>query len=386
MDESYDEKTDPKKNQEQKLVTQGNDQTSPVVREVPIIFRGTPGEYFKIWIVNVCLSIVTLGIYSAWAKVRTKRYFYGNTSLDGVSFDYDADPVKILKGRLIIGALFGAMAISQHILLPVYFVLLGLLFLALPWLIIKALSFNARYSSFRNVRFAFVGKLGEAYKIFVGLPLLTVLTLGLLHPYVKRQQVSYVMNSHRYGVRPFRFETSLSKFWAIYGVVFGVVIVMSIAMVVAVVTSISPKDLANLAAGAADAGANASPTQSPDLTVVWILYGCLYFVALFLLAFLNANLTNITWNNTQLGEHTFKSAQTTWGLFGLYITNLLMVVLTLGMTIPFALIRMADYRARCMTVNVVGGLDVMASDIQAEISAAGDAALDLGDFGIDLGI
>src|SRR3954471_6399831 len=47
----------------------------------PFIFSGKGGEYFKIWIVNILLSIVTLGIYSAWAKVRNKQYFYGNTQL-----------------------------------------------------------------------------------------------------------------------------------------------------------------------------------------------------------------------------------------------------------------------------------------------------------------
>ena len=41
-------------------------------------FRGKTGEFFGIWIVNVFLTIITLGIYSAWAKVRTNRYFYGN--------------------------------------------------------------------------------------------------------------------------------------------------------------------------------------------------------------------------------------------------------------------------------------------------------------------
>jgi len=38
-------------------------------------FTGKGGEYFRIWIVNICLTILTLGIYSAWATVRTRRYF-----------------------------------------------------------------------------------------------------------------------------------------------------------------------------------------------------------------------------------------------------------------------------------------------------------------------
>ncbi|ENY72193.1 hypothetical protein G114_09394 [Aeromonas diversa CDC 2478-85] len=44
---------------------------------------------------------MTLGIYSAWAKVRTQRYFYGSTELDGDRFEYLAEPLRILKGRII---------------------------------------------------------------------------------------------------------------------------------------------------------------------------------------------------------------------------------------------------------------------------------------------
>ncbi|MBM3540446.1 MAG: DUF898 domain-containing protein, partial [Alphaproteobacteria bacterium] len=47
-----------------------------------LAFNGTAGQYFGIWATNVALTILTLGIWSAWAKVRTKRYFLGNTTLD----------------------------------------------------------------------------------------------------------------------------------------------------------------------------------------------------------------------------------------------------------------------------------------------------------------
>ena len=51
-------------------------------------FSGSAGEYFRIWIVNTFLTIITLGIYSAWAKVRTRQYFYAHTGLAGHSFEY----------------------------------------------------------------------------------------------------------------------------------------------------------------------------------------------------------------------------------------------------------------------------------------------------------
>jgi uncharacterized membrane protein YjgN (DUF898 family) len=64
-------------------------------------FTGQAGEYFRIWIVNLCLTVITLGFYSPWAKVRRKRYFYGSTLLDGAAFEYTGNPVAILKGRLL---------------------------------------------------------------------------------------------------------------------------------------------------------------------------------------------------------------------------------------------------------------------------------------------
>jgi len=78
----------------------------PQAQEHPFEFTGDGWEYFKIWIVNLLLTILTLGIYSAWAKVRRLHYFYRNTLLAGASFEYHGTPIAILKGRLIAFALF----------------------------------------------------------------------------------------------------------------------------------------------------------------------------------------------------------------------------------------------------------------------------------------
>jgi len=70
-------------------------------KHYPVEFTASAGEYFRIWIVNLVLTILTVGIYSAWAKVRKKRYFYGHTRIDRDSFEYRGRPIAILKGRLI---------------------------------------------------------------------------------------------------------------------------------------------------------------------------------------------------------------------------------------------------------------------------------------------
>src|SRR5271165_2545789 len=81
----------------------------------PLRFRGNGAEYFGIWIVNLLLTIVTLGIYSAWAKVRRLQYFYRHTELAGSSFDFHGSPTKILLGRVVAIAMLIAYQLSVRL-------------------------------------------------------------------------------------------------------------------------------------------------------------------------------------------------------------------------------------------------------------------------------
>ena len=101
-------------------------------------FHGEGGEFFRIWIVNLVLSIVTLGIYSAWAKGRTKRYFYGNTELAGDRFDYLASPIAILKGRIIAVALLVIYTLLSIFLVPASYLVLALLLLVMPFVVMRS--------------------------------------------------------------------------------------------------------------------------------------------------------------------------------------------------------------------------------------------------------
>jgi|GEM_PF-7100126 len=102
-------------------------------------FHGNGNEYFKIWIVNLMLSIVTIGIYTAWAKVRTNRYFYGNTSFKGHRFDYLASPITILKGRIIAIIFLGLYVVGANYSPIAGAVVAILLLIATPWIIYPAL-------------------------------------------------------------------------------------------------------------------------------------------------------------------------------------------------------------------------------------------------------
>ena len=204
-------------------------------KTTPVIFQGKASEYFGIWIVNLLLSLVTLGIYSAWAKVRRKKYFYNNTLIDNVGFDYHAKPISILKGRLIAVAFFivYGMSASIHPALPAVFLLI--FFIALPWLVVRGSIFNARNTSHRGLRFDFVGKLSQAIKVFIGLPLLFIPTLGLIFPYVAHQKSQFLVNNHRFGLSQFDMQPVVKKYYKVYFIVMVLPVFIAIIGILAAI-------------------------------------------------------------------------------------------------------------------------------------------------------
>jgi hypothetical protein len=62
--------------------------------ELSLEFSGSAREYFRIWITNLCLTLLTFGIFSAWAKVRKKRYTYSHTvSVPGPTDPHPQGPI-----------------------------------------------------------------------------------------------------------------------------------------------------------------------------------------------------------------------------------------------------------------------------------------------------
>ncbi|GAA6150977.1 YjgN family protein [Pseudoteredinibacter isoporae] len=129
-----------------------------------VTFHGTGGEYFRIWIVNLVLTLLTLGIYSAWATVRERRYFYGHTEVAGGRFDFHGKPLQILFGRII--AIVLLIGWSQGALLhsAIPFISAAIVLGLLPMFLVRALGFRLRHTSLRNIRFGFSGKISDAYK------------------------------------------------------------------------------------------------------------------------------------------------------------------------------------------------------------------------------
>ena len=317
-------------------------------------FTGDGWEYFKIWIVNLLLSILTLGIYSAWAKVRRLQYFYRNTRLADASFEYHGLPMAILKGRLIAFGLLMVYYLAGA-LSPLLAIIIALLIAAvMPWMIVRSLRFKLHNSSYRGLRFAFAGSDGAAYTVFLLFPVLTVLTLYLLAPFTHQQIKQYQHRNSLFGDTFFNFEASVGSFYSIYLRVLGMVLGMGI--------------LAGILAAV-------------GLPFVLIL---LPIAFLFIAAYMAVRLPNLIWNATGLGEHIFYSRLEIKPYVWISFTNLLGIVFTLGLFIPFATVRMMRYKLTRMGILAQGDLaEFVAGQAQAT-SATGEETAEMFDVDISL--
>ena len=326
-------------------------------RILPVNFHGQGFEYFKIWIVNIFLTIVTLGIYSAWAKVRNTQYFYGNTEIDGSSFNYTAKPIAILKGRLIAVAFFALYALVYQVMPLLGLVFFVVLMAFLPWIVVRSLAFNARNSVYRNIPFNFVGSKADAAKTFLLWPILILPTLGLILPYIWCKQRNYVVNNSAYGTTQFTFSATAGDFYRIFFVAIGVLLLGVLLVVIAQL--ISP--------------------------FLMILGGPVFLaIYLFMFSYFAAALGNLYFNSTMLATHGFASQLETKSIAWLYFSNTLAIALTIGLFIPWAQVRMARYRAHCTHIHVQGTLDEFIAAEQKHVSALGEQVGEVFDMGVSV--
>ncbi len=388
------------------------DSPNPVEREsdrppeaaperVQFEFTGSGSEYFKIWIVNVLLTILTLGIYSAWAKVRRLRYFYNNTRLAGSSFDFHGSPVAILIGR--------AIAVILILLLQVPFLNLAVLLLylgALPWLLYRSFRFHLANTSYRNLRFNFAGAVGGAYralalplgivlgaaalggllvaiggiagKIFgIAIIVIAVLSLYVLGPYLQFRMRRYFTQGAELGASGFAFHVKALEYYVPYAVAFAFMMLLGALLsgVLAVVAGVSMGDLTDLK--------DLEHKSVGAMVVLFGLIACFYFAMLAIGPIIIAMVQNVVWRGTSLAEKRFHSDLRVPGFVKLWMIVTFLTIITLGLYRPFAAVKLAKMRVEAMAWT--GAPDDMVAILRAgNQRAVGSEVADL--MNVDIGI
>ncbi|MFA0148598.1 YjgN family protein [Vibrio lentus] len=383
--------------------------------ETRVNFKGKGNEYFGIWIVNILLSVITLGIYSAWAKVRNKRYFYGNTIIGSDSFEYHGKPIQILKGRIIALICVVAWGVSNQFAPQVALVLLLVFFALLPLLSRSNARFDSAMTSFRNVHFSFHGTVSGAYWTILGRGLVVgagvftaimaiIFTMQMnmiaggiailisIPSYVYLQSwllagiANYFSNGYRYGDRQFKADYQDGFYFKVYLTSMIVWLVVSIVAVLALFSAVgfnminNPESLSEIA-------------NNGSLTSMIVAYYFVFIVmSIAIAAYIQVKIRNYTFSKLVLeGKEneadstlSFASTLTIKSYMLLVLTNFLLQVITLGLARPWVMVRTMNYLSE--NTYVQGNLDLLVandqpSDVESAISDEIAQA-----FNVDLGI
>ncbi len=341
-------------------------------RQVSFDFLGTGKEYFGIWIVNTLLKIVTLGIYSPWAKVRKRSYFYGCTKLEGMNFDYLADPIVLLKGWLLGAFLFLLYTFGTNFSPILSIIIAVLVFALMPWVVVRSRLFNCRNSAHRSIRFSFYPDYKGAYFAYLWLSLLTSLTAGILAPFMIFKQKQFLVENSSFGKTQFKFFATGKDYYLLSLRGLGIVVLVGIAWA-ALIGLLAPA-LQGLGSNAAPA-APLFAVMMPVLMIFSYLFVALYFYV---------RITNLTWNNTRLGRHRFNCDLKVLEMLWIFFSNGVAILASFGLLTPWATVRLTRYRLEHLTVTVDGSLEEFEAANRSAVSAAGEEIGDI--FGMDIGL
>jgi uncharacterized membrane protein YjgN (DUF898 family) len=325
-------------------------------------YDGTIGALYWIFIKNLLLNIVTLSFYRFWGKTNIRRYVWSHTSVQGQRFEYTGRGGELFVGFLIVVAFYAVAAILLNIAILSVGQFAQVIGQLAALVLIVYFIFVAQYAA-QNYRLTRTlwsgirgGMTGSAWqygiKAFLFM-LLNLITLNLAAPWTTLRLAEDRFNHSYFGNAKASLQASAGQLYLtfILGFVFtivGMVVVMLIAGGVAylVIMALDMMPLLQEFQQASESGIEIEPTEEQKgqlallifVTVITFYLG-LALVAIVAFAPYVAALFRTIANNLRLAELRFSSEVTAWRYIGLWLGNILIVVLTLGIGIPIAVHR-----------------------------------------------
>jgi len=344
---------------------------NPKIVSHPLRFHGHEGQYFRIWIVNVLLGALTLGLYTPWARRRTVQYFYQSTEVADGTLEFTAPIRRMLVGFLLFGGLYLALNLAgksdDKLARTIGNVFMLLAVLAAPWLWASAMRFRLRHTRWRGLRLNFAPSFGALYLaswpllalpvLFACLamsavtiraygPVLTgllMLAIGLLAAVcMALLQYNYarlLVVDTRIGAQAGRWKVERGAYLRIALQAIGIA-----ALLAAVIGAVSSIIFAGYTLGVKN--------LRGSILLGLLLGGAMWFLAIVpALAWREARTFALVWNNTGVSQLArFKCNLRTGAFMSLRIRNALLNLVTLGLYRPFARIKV--YRAKCESVTL----------------------------------
>jgi uncharacterized membrane protein YjgN (DUF898 family) len=278
-------------------------------------FHGRGGVLFGIWIVNIFLSLVTLGVYYFWGKVKVRRFLFGQTEFDGDRFEYHGTGKELLMGFLkallfffiplfLLNSVPHLLKTGPVIRAITTGIAYAVIMIFVPIAMVGARRYRLSRTSWRGIRFSFRGEKWDFLKIFAFGSFLSTITLGLYFPFFDARRYEFMISQTHFGNRKFSFDGRGKDLFRPF--LFAILLTL------------------------------------PTLGFFWFWYW--------------AKRQRYYWEHTFIGPARFRSSVTGRVLMNLYVGNFLISLISLGLGWPWTVTRKAQYACKYLTLE--GSLDL----------------------------
>ncbi len=205
-------------------------------------YAGRLGRLFRIFVVNLLLQIVTLGVYRFWARTRIRRYVWGSTRVNDEPFEYTGTGRELFVGfmrvLIVLFPLLLVLAIVELYLDEDQFVTARSLdvvkSLGFLYLIYAGGYFARRYRMSRTLWHGIRFRQGGSAWAYAGRALgwvsLAIATLGLTLPFYHLALARYEHGNLRFGSAAFAFDGSVRALYPTFAVAyFGGLVLTALA-------------------------------------------------------------------------------------------------------------------------------------------------------------
>lgn len=345
-------------------------ETAPKSRSgtpIRVSWAGNPWSLTGLCILNIILIVLTLGIYWFWARSEYRRRMWQMVRVNGEPLEYTGTGGELIIGYLKLFAFVMlpviAISVAAGIFLgpknPLIAVLMFGLYIGFFFFFLAGIYRANRYiltrTRWRGIAFGLEkGAIGYAW-MSIWTALLTGLTLGWLIPWRVTALRRRLTDAMRFGSLPIRFEGSAG---ALYGP-FALVWVAAIPAFAAfgkiqwVLTQAMMKAQREHPGAAPDVklGWSELPHEA-----FWIILAAIPLV-LVALCWFEARKLNTFARATKLGGLEAGLEATAGGMLWLIISNMLILILSIGILRPVTQARRLEYLASRFALEGAADLD-----------------------------
>jgi uncharacterized membrane protein YjgN (DUF898 family) len=348
----------------------------PADARTVLAYDGKISELFGIFLLNLLLTIITLGIFRFWAITRIRRYLWSHMRFEDTRFTYTGKGKELFLGFLLamliltlifsgVGLVSAALAKSHPALAAVP---IGIAYIGI-FILFGAAHFSAqRYrlsrTEWRGIRGGMEGsalRYGVNWLLYL---LACIVTLYQAVPWMQVGLARWRINASRFGSAVFRCDGRARRLYLTWlATILGYVMVFCLiaaSVAAAEWSSVGPVIAGKIkGVGAGVAIRHAVPVIIVGIVAFLLLSGLLatwYYARLLRLVL--GHTTAVIPGSHGHDTLRFGSTVNAAGLLWLVVSNLLITLLTLGLGVPIVLHRYAGYIAR--TTHMSGTFDANA--------------------------